>query len=131
MDLINLIDLPTLGDERGGLIALESNDSVPFEIKRVYYIIDTKKGISRGFHAHKKLKQLVICVSGSCQFVLDDGINRESVILNDPMQGLLVNKMIWREMHNFSNNCILLVIASQHYCEDDYIRNYQSFLEMI
>ena len=76
MDLINLIDLPTLGDERGGLIALESNDSVPFEIKRVYYIIDTKKGISRGFHAHKKLKQLVICVSGSCQFVLDDGINR-------------------------------------------------------
>ena len=131
MDLINLIDLPTLGDERGGLIALESNDSVPFEIKRIYYIIDTKKGISRGFHAHKKLKQLVICVSGSCQFVLDDGINRESVILNDPMQGLLVNKMIWREMHNFSNNCILLVIASQHYCEDDYIRNYQSFLEMI
>ena len=131
MDLINLIDLPTLGDERGGLIALESNDSVPFEIKRVYYIIDTKKGISRGFHAHKKLKQLVICVSGSCQFVLDDGIIRESVILNDPMQGLLVNKMIWREMHNFSNNCILLVIASQHYCEDDYIRNYQSFLEMI
>ena len=131
MDLINLIDLPTLGDERGGLIALESNDSVPFEIKRVYYIIDTKKGISRGFHAHKKLKQLVICVSGSCQFVLDDGIKRESVILNDPMQGLLVNKMIWREMHNFSNNCILLVIASQHYCEDDYIRNYQSFLEMI
>ena len=98
MNLINIIDLPSLGDERGGLIALENNDSVPFEIKRVYCILDTKKGISRGFHAHKALKQLAICISGSCRFVLDDGKHKEDVVLKKPTGGLLIDRMIWHEM---------------------------------
>ena len=131
MSLINIIKLSSLGDERGSLVSLEAKKSVPFEIKRIYYIFNTQENVARGFHAHKELKQLAVCVSGSCQFTLDDGTNRESIILDDPMQGLLIDRMIWREMHDFSNNCVLLVIASQHYCEDDYIRNYQSFLEMI
>jgi dTDP-4-dehydrorhamnose 3,5-epimerase-like enzyme len=131
MSLINIIKLSSLGDERGSLVSLEAKKSVPFEIKRIYYIFNTQENVARGFHAHKELKQLAVCVSGSCQFTLDDGTNRESIILDDPMQGLLIDRMIWREMHDFSNNCVLLVIASQHYCEDDYIRNYQSFLERI
>ena len=131
MDLINIIDFPSLGDERGGLIALENNDSVPFEIKRVYYILDTKKGVSRGFHAHKVLKQLAVCVAGSCRFVLDNGLEKEEVILESPLKGLIIDKMIWREMHDFSDDCILMVLASEYYDENDYIRNYREFLRGI
>jgi len=129
MNLINIIDLPSLGDERGGLIALENNDSVPFEIKRVYCILDTKKGISRGFHAHKALKQLAICISGSCRFVLDDGKHKEDVVLKKPTGGLLIDRMIWHEMYDFSDDCVLMVLADEVYDESDYIRDYEEFLD--
>lgn len=131
MSLINIIDLPTLGDERGNLIALEGNQSIPFKIKRVYYIFGTKKLVSRGFHAHKELEQMAICVSGSCRFTLDDGKNKEHILLDGPTKGLIIKKMIWREMYDFSENCVLLVIASQHYDEKDYLRNYEVFKDMI
>ena len=131
MDLINIIDIPSFGDKRGGLIALEGNDSALFEIKRVYYILDTKKGVSRGFHAHKALKQLAVCVAGSCRFVLDNGLEKEEVILESPLKGLIIDKMIWREMHDFSDDCILMVLASEYYDENDYIRNYREFLRGI
>jgi dTDP-4-dehydrorhamnose 3,5-epimerase-like enzyme len=131
MDLINIIDIPSFGDKRGGLIALEGNDSALFEIKRVYYILDTKKGVSRGFHAHKVLKQLAVCVAGSCRFVLDNGLEKEEVILESPLKGLIIDKMIWREMHDFSDDCILMVLASEYYDENDYIRNYREFLRGI
>ena len=131
MNLINIIDFPSLGDERGGLIALENNDSVPFEIKRVYYILDTKKGVSRGFHAHKALKQLAVCIAGSCHFILDNGLEKEGIVLDSPLKGLIIDKMIWHEMHDFSEECVLLVLASSCYDENDYIRNYNEFLKEV
>ena len=124
-----LVDFKTLGDDRGSLIALEENYNTPFAIKRVYYIFDTKEGVRRGFHAHIDLKQMAICVKGSCTFVLDDGEKREEIRLNSPNQGLLIEGLIWREMYDFSPDCVLLVLASEHYDEDDYIRDYGEFLE--
>lgn len=127
MSLITLIDFPPLGDSRGSLVALESHKVIPFDIKRVYYIFGTQKGVSRGFHAHKRLKQVAVCVTGSCRMILDDGIEREDVVLNDATKGVLIEGMVWREMHDFSDDCVLLVLASEYYDEIDYIRNYNDF----
>ena len=124
------VDFKTLGDDRGSLIALEENYNAPFDIKRVYYIFDTKFGVERGFHAHINLKQIAIAVKGSCTFVLDNGITREEIILKNPNKGLLIEGLIWREMKDFSPDCILVVLASEHYNESDYIRNYDKFLEV-
>lgn len=131
MSLINLIDLPNLGDERGGLVSIEANKSIPFDIKRIYYIFATSANKPRGFHAHKNLKQLAISVSGSCRFILDNGKNKEEVVLNSPVQGLMIESMTWREMHDFSGDCVLLVLASEHFSEEDYIRDYSQFLGMV
>ncbi|HHQ4690474.1 FdtA/QdtA family cupin domain-containing protein [Aeromonas veronii] len=127
MSLITLIDLPVLGDERGSLVALEVNRHIPFDIKRVYYIYGTEKGAARGFHAHRALKQVAICLKGSCRFVLDDGNAREDVLLDNPAQGILIQSFIWREMYDFSEDCVLLVLADQLYDESDYIRDYREF----
>jgi dTDP-4-dehydrorhamnose 3,5-epimerase-like enzyme len=131
MSLINLITLEPLGDDRGSLVALESNKSVPFDIKRVYYIFDTRLGIARGFHAHKSLNQLAVCVTGRCRMLLDNGREKEEVLLDSPTQGLLIEKLVWHEMREFSPGCILLVFASEHYDESDYIRDYEIFLRAI
>lgn len=130
MSLARWIEMPIKGDERGSLIALEAFNQVPFEIKRVYYIFGTKESVSRGFHAHKALRQVAVCVSGRCRMILDDGISREEVWLDRPDKGLLIDKMIWREMHDFSDACVLLVLANEHYTEDDYIRNYSDFKKL-
>ena len=119
------------GDERGSLIAIEQGHNAPFEIKRVYYIFDTKDGVERGFHAHINLKQICIAVKGSCTFVLDDGEKREEIKLTSPNQGLFIEGLIWREMKNFSSDCILVVLASEHYDESDYIRDYDKFLKEV
>lgn len=131
MPLIKFINFPILGDDRGSLIAIESNRTIPFEIKRVYYIFDTKKDVARGFHAHKNLSQVLFCVKGSCRIVLDNGFRRDSVTLSEPNKGILVENLIWREMHDFSEDCVLVVLASQHYDESDYIRHYDDFLNEI
>ncbi|MBS7818552.1 sugar 3,4-ketoisomerase [Wohlfahrtiimonas chitiniclastica] len=130
MTLINLIDFPVLGDERGSLVALEGMKNIPFDIKRVYYIFGANEQ-PRGFHAHKNLQQIVLCVSGKCRIILDDGETREDVWLDTPNQGLFISNNVWREMHDFSKDCVLLVLASQHYDEDDYIRNYDKYLEYL
>jgi dTDP-4-dehydrorhamnose 3,5-epimerase-like enzyme len=130
MSLINIVNFKPLGDDRGSLVALEANKSVPFEIKRVYYIFGTKEGVSRGFHAHRNLKQVAVCVTGSCRFVLDNGKQREEVILDRSTQGLVIENLIWREMHDFTPDCVLMVLANQHYDESDYIRDYQAFVQM-
>jgi dTDP-4-dehydrorhamnose 3,5-epimerase-like enzyme len=127
---INLVQLQRHGDERGGLIALEENKNVPFNVKRVYYLFDTKSGVRRGLHAHRSLRQLVIAVRGSCHFVLDNGQQRAELILNDPAQGLLVEPMMWREMYDFSEDCVLMVLADQLYDPADYIRDYDGFLQL-
>lgn len=126
-----LVDLKTLGDERGSLIAIEQGHNAPFEIKRVYYIFDTKEGVERGFHAHINLKQICIAVKGSCTFVLDDGHKREEIKLDNPNQGLFIEGLIWREMKDFSQDCVLVVLASEHYDESDYIRYYDKFLKEV
>ena len=131
MSLIKTINFKPLGDERGSLIALESNKSVPFDIKRVYYIFGTKKSVSRGFHAHLNLKQVAVCVTGSCRFVLDNGKQREEIVLDKSTIGLLINDLTWREMYDFSPDCVLMVLANEHYDESDYIRDYQEFLKAV
>ncbi len=126
-----MINFTHLGDDRGSLVALEENKSVPFDIKRVYYIFGTKPEVSRGFHAHRELQQVAVCVNGKCRMVLDDGLHREEVWLNSPTKGLLIGNLVWREMHDFSNDCVLLVLASNYYDELDYIRDYETFLELV
>lgn len=129
--LIKLVDFRILGDDRGSLIALESNNQIPFDIHRVYYLYGTKAGVARGFHAHKKLKQLAVCIKGSCRFVMDDGSNKQEVILSTPDKGLLIDAMQWHEMYDFSDDCVLLVLANQSYDESDYIRDYSQFIEAV
>ncbi|OCA56615.1 sugar 3,4-ketoisomerase [Photorhabdus namnaonensis] len=130
MSLIKLIDFRILGDERGQLISLEGNKNIPFEIKRIYYIFNTKSGVSRGFHAHKELKQVLFVVKGSCRIRLDNGKVTEDIILNQPQKGILIDSFIWREMHDFSEDCVLIVLANQHYDESDYIRDYKVFTDI-
>ena len=119
------------GDSRGSLIAIESNKDIPFDIKRIYYIFDTKSSVVRGHHAHKTLEQMLVCVSGSCTIVLDDGENRNEVVLSDPSSGLYVGPNIWHEMKDFSEGAVLLVLASDFYNENDYIRNHDEFMHYI
>ena len=125
---IKILPLQTHGDDRGSLIALEEGVNIPFAIKRVYYLFNTSKDVRRGFHAHKDLNQVVIAVRGSCRFLLDDGKERISLLLDDPTQGLLIESCIWREMYDFSEDCVLMVLANHLYDESDYIRNYDVFL---
>lgn len=131
MNLLQFVNFPPLGDDRGSLVALEGNNTVPFDIKRVYYIFGTQTGISRGFHAHKNLKQVAVCVTGKCRMIIDNGKERVETWLDSPTKGLLINDLVWREMHDFSDDCVLLVLASEHYDEADYIRNYDKFIETV
>ncbi len=131
MSLVKIIKIESLGDERGNLATIEGNNNIPFDIKRAYYLFNTEKGVSRGFHAHKKLKQIAICLKGSCKFILDDGQHKDTVLLCSPLEGLFIEGMMWREIHEFSDECILLVLASEYYDEDDYIRDYLIFLKEV
>ncbi len=127
-----MIDFIIHGDERGSLIAIENNKNIPFEVKRVYYIFDTKENVRRGFHAHKNLKQVLICVKGSCKIHLDNGKGETSeVSLDKPDQGLLIQSNLWREMYDFSSDAVLLVLASEYYIESDYIRDYEAFRQYV
>ncbi|MBQ4531286.1 MAG: WxcM-like domain-containing protein [Lachnospiraceae bacterium] len=119
------------GDDRGMLVALEEFDDIPFEIKRVYYMYDTKGGVHRGFHAHKNLEQILICIHGSCDVLLDNGKQKKIVSLEKPYEGLYVPNNMWREMYNFSSDAVLMVLASEHYVEADYIRDYDEFLKFV
>ena len=115
------------GDERGSLIAIEGGKDIPFEIKRVYYIYGTEQNAIRGRHSHRKLQQVLFCVSGSCDFVLDNGRTRDKIHLSNPDEGLFLTGNIWREFTNFSKDCVVMVLASEYYDESDYIRDYEQF----
>ena len=121
----------THGDDRGQLIALEEMKDIPFRIKRVYYMFDTQKGIRRGFHSHRTLQQILVCVSGKCKILLDDGDEKQTVVLDKPYEGLYIGPNIWREMYDFSEDAVLMVFASEYYDENDYIRDYEKFLRSI
>lgn len=127
--LYKLMDFDIKGDYDGKLVALEGNCNVPFAIKRVYYIYDTLQSVVRGKHAHRSLEQIIICVSGSCDFMLDSGMEKAKVHLNNPSRGLYIKHNIWREFTNFSPDCVVIVLASQPYDESDYIRDYDVFLK--
>ncbi len=116
------------GDDRGQLVALEEFKDIPFEIKRVYYIYDTLSDVRRGFHAHKNLEQILICIHGSCKILLDNGHEKKIVPLEKPYEGLYVANNMWREMFDFSPDAVLLVLASELYDESDYIRDYEEFI---
>lgn len=128
---IKIFDLPKITDPRGNLTVAEGLDIVPFEIKRAYWVYDVPGGGSRGGHAHKRLHQFVIAVSGSFHVTLDNGFERQTVLLNHPYQGLLIDTGIWRTLDDFSSGAVCLVLASEYYDEDDYIYDYDEFLKYV
>ncbi|MDU0203699.1 sugar 3,4-ketoisomerase [Paenibacillus sp. MAH-36] len=125
-----LINNGKLGDERGLLSVIESHNTIPFEIKRVFYIYETKAGVRRGYHAHYKTRQALICVSGQCSVYLDNLSRKKDVILDSPTKILLLEPNDWHEMYDFSSDSVLLVLASHLYDPEDYIRDYQLFVEV-
>jgi len=128
LDQCRIIELPKIADPRGNLTFIEGNSQIPFDIKRVYYIYDVPGGGERGGHAHKELSQLIIAMSGSFDVILDDGENKKRVHLNRSYQGLYVCPMIWRELDNFSSGSVCLVLASNLYSEQDYLRDKHDFM---
>ena len=129
MNLIEWIDLPNLGDHRGSLVVAEANRNIPFHIQRLYYIFGAQPDVPRGFHAHKELQQIGFCIQGSCKILMDNSKEKQEVCVSQPNKGLLIPPMVLHEMHDFSEDCILLVLASDYYDESDYIRNYDQFLK--
>jgi hypothetical protein len=125
-----LIELPKISDPRGNLSFIEGGQHVPFDIKRVYYLYDVPGGSDRGSHAHKNLHQFIVAMSGSFDVVLDDGNEKKRFHLNRSYYGLYVCPMMWRELDNFSSGAVCMVLASEHYNEADYIRNYHQFLSV-
>ena len=125
---LKIIDIPKIEDIRGNISVIE-NDILPYEIKRVYYLYDIPSDAHRGGHAHKKLQQCLIALSGSFEVLLHDGCSKKKITLNKPNKGLLLPNGIWRELENFSSGSVCLVLASEVYKESDYIRNFDSFIE--
>ena len=126
-----LIELPRVIDPRGNLTFIEQEHHVPFEIKRVYYLYDVPGGETRGGHAHKQLQQFVIAASGSFDVLLDDGRDKKRYHLNRSYYGLYIPRMVWRELDNFSSGSVCLVLASEHYDENDYIRDHDVFVDSV
>ena len=128
-ELYQLLEFPTHSDYEGSLVALEKGEDFPFEIRRVYYVWGTLQTAVRGHHAHRKLEQVIVVTSGSCDFTLDDGFHKETIHLDQPNRGLYIKGNIWRTFTNFSPDCVVMVLASLHYDESDYIRDYDTFLK--
>ena len=126
-----IINFKKIGNSNVGfLTALEENREIPFNIKRIYYVYTVPKEVKRGFHAHKRLEQVLICMSGSVKIKVDDGNKKKIIELNSPNKGLYIGPGVWREMYDFNQSSVLLVLASEHYNESDYIRDYEEFLKM-
>lgn len=123
-----IIDIRKYTDNRGYLSVIEGGEDIPFEIKRIYYLYMVPEA-ARGSHAHKQLQQLMVATSGSVHVTLDDGVNKKTFVLDKPWKGLLVVPGLWRDLDNFAGGTVCMVLASEHYAEEDYIRDYQSFLE--
>lgn len=124
--LSQIVEIPQIEDE-GFLCFAESERNIPFSVKRFYYIFDVISNAVRGKHAHKKTLQMLFCLRGKIKILLDDGVEKEEVVLDKPNQGIFLNKMMWHEMVEFEKDTLLLVIASDYYDEDDYIRDYDDF----
>lgn len=131
MNEVQIIELPKISDVRGNLTVVEEFSEVPFLIKRTYFLYDVPSGAERGGHAHKKLRQLIIALSGSFDVILDDGHEVETFHLNRPNIGLLLGPMKWRVINNFSSGSVCAVMASDKYDEDDYIRSHDEFVGLV
>jgi len=129
--ITTLEEFKVLGDHRGQLVALESNRQIPFDVKRVFYIYGTQEELPRGNHSHYKTKQFLVAVNGSCKVTLDNGKEKQIFDLNRPNIGLFQDALIWGTMHNFSKDCVLMVLADEYYDESDYIRDYEKFIEEV
>lgn len=127
---IEIIDIPKIENSLGNIAVIE-NDIIPFDIKRVYYLYDIPSSSVRGGHSHKKLHQVLIAISGSFDVVLKDGNSTQTITLNKPDKGLLITTNIWRELENFSSGAVCLVLASDVFIEEDYIRDYDDFLKSV
>lgn len=127
---IEIIDIPKVEDYRGNIAIIE-NDVVPFDIKRVYYLFDVPSSAQRGGHSHKEQLEFLVPLSGSFDVVLKDGTSTKTVTLNKPDKGLLIKTNVWRELENFSSGAVCLVLASHVFDEDDYIRDFNDFLEFV
>ena len=127
MKKYKLLNFPQLGDERGNLVVVEGNKDIPFEIKRIFYIYGSDKDVIRGQHANRLSEFVLINISGRCDVFVDDGENQETVILDKPYQGIYLNKMVWKNMLNFSKDAILLVLSNEYYNSEEYIRDYEEF----
>jgi hypothetical protein len=128
---VKIIELPKISDPRGNLTVAEGLDMVPFDIKRAYWVYDVPGGESRGGHAHKRLRQCVIALSGSFHVTLDNGRERETILLNHPWQGLIIETNTWRTLDDFSSGAVCLVLASEHYEAEDYIEDYDEFIKYV
>ena len=131
MSLGKIIELPRITDPRGNLTVAEANKNIPFDIKRVYWLYDVPGGECRGGHAHKQIKEILIAVSGSFHVTLDNGKKKQTFLLNHPYQGLLIDTKTWRTLDDFSSGAVCVVLASDFYDENDYIYNYNDFLQYI
>lgn len=127
---INMIKFSKYTDKYGNLVPIEGDMSIPFGIKRVYYIYGVEANIRRGFHSHVNLEQVLICVSGSVKILVKTPEDEQIILLDDPQEGLYIGPMIWREMYDFSEDAVLLVLASDHYKVADYIRDYAAYEDM-
>lgn len=125
----NVIELPKIHNRAGNITPIHENVDIPFEIKRIYYLYDVPGGEIRGGHAHYNLQQLIVAASGSFDIVIDDGRNKKTITLNRPNYGLFMTPGIWRDLVNFSSGAVLLVLASDVYNENDYMRDYKEFLK--
>ena len=131
IDDCRLIDLPKITDPRGNLTFIEGLRHIPFAIARAYYLYDVPGGAERGGHAHKNLRQLMIALSGSFDVILDNGRAKSRVHLDRPYKGLYIGQMIWRELDNFSSGSVCMVLASNLYDEDDYYRDYETYVTAV
>ena len=128
-DVCKVLEFPDLGDERGKLVVVEGEDSVPFEIKRIFYIYGSDDTVKRGQHANRESEFVLINVSGTSKVRIDNGHSEAIIELDRPRMGLYIPKMVWKDMYDFSEDSVLLVIASTHYDGNEYIRDYNSYLE--
>lgn len=124
---ITTFEFAVRGDERGSLVAIEERRDIPFVTRRVYYIFGTQPGVTRGLHAHRQLQQVMVCLHGRCRLLLDDGQDKREVLMERNDRGVLIDKMIWHQMDEFSPECVLLVLADDYYDESDYIRDYEEY----
>lgn len=128
--LVEKVTLQTIHDDCLMCVA-EGGKQVPFDIKRIYYMVDSEPNLPRGYHTHKELEQVFFCIRGSMKMVLDDGYHREEIVLDDPSVGVMLRPMVWHEMHDIDKETVMLIFASDKYLESDYIREYATFKKIV